>query len=70
LLKIDFWKILPLCWIGHPRLGCPEEALRKAKLAGQFHLLGFQRVLRHKPFSENCKIIIGSGHFGVRKKLL
>jgi len=53
----------------HPYKGCSEEAHRKAKPAGQFHLLGFRRVLRHKPFSENCKIIIGSGHFGVRGKI-
>jgi len=53
----------------HPGIGCPEEAHRKAKLADQFHLLGYRRVLRHKPFSENCKIIIGSGHFGVRGKI-
>jgi len=56
--------------MGHPRIGCPEEAHRKAKLADQFHLLGYRRVLRHsQPFSENCKIIIGSGHFGVRGKI-
>ena len=47
--------------------GTPRN--RKAKLADQFHLLGYRRVLRHKPFSENFKIIIGSGHFGVRGKI-